>query len=247
MKLITGTELDSSKFFSRGTPTAQGSSFDLSIGKIYDKTGAEVKGPFTLKPGHMVQVVSAEVFALSNKITGHVTYKTGLTRMGIWALTVGIVDPGWDGPIATTLLNFSKVEHTIHVGDKFLRVSLFEHDPVPLTTIRHSPPLDDYLKDVQCLAASRFPSTFLNSDQIAEDAGKAVMNRIRTEALTWLGITAILFTLIQVFAPPLYRAVENSTQSVTGSGTQKGFEELQVRVQKLEQDLLKAKKQTGKN
>jgi deoxycytidine triphosphate deaminase len=110
MSIVTGAALNPARFFKPGTlPVAQGSSFDLTIGKIYDNKGQEISGPFVLAPNAMVQVVSAEVFSLPPEYTGHVTYKTGLTREGIWALTVGIVDPGWDGPIATTLLNFSRV------------------------------------------------------------------------------------------------------------------------------------------
>src|SRR5690349_1007472 len=109
MTLVAGTELDAQKFFKGGKPSVQGSSFDLNIGCIFDHDGKKVDGIFTIEPGQMVQVVSAEVFSLPDHITGHVTYKTTLTKKGIWALTVGIVDPGWNGPIATTLLNFSKV------------------------------------------------------------------------------------------------------------------------------------------
>src|SRR5215216_3250448 len=157
MALLAGNSLDPKKFFKSGQPIAQGSSFDLTIGCIFDHEGKKVDGLFTIKPGHMVQVVSAEVFRLSDRVTGHATYKTGLTREGIWALTVGIVDPGWDGPIATTLLNFSRVDHTIHKGTAFLRVTLFEHPPV--TKTRSSLPLDAYVREVQSLASSRFPTT----------------------------------------------------------------------------------------
>src|SRR5437870_4781417 len=99
MALITGKALDPKKYFKGGQPAVQASSFDLTIGSIFDQTGTKVNGLFTIKPGHMVQVVSAEVFNLSDQVTGHVTYKTTLTKKGIWALTVGIVDPGWDGPV----------------------------------------------------------------------------------------------------------------------------------------------------
>ncbi|WP_169195386.1 hypothetical protein [Devosia sp. MC1541] len=208
MKLIAGTELDPKRYFTGSYPTAQASSFDLSIGCIYDETGTEVPR-FNLKPGHMVQVVSKEIFNLPANTTGHVTYKTTLTQEGIWALTVGIVDPGWNGPIATTLLNFSKVEHTIHQGDKFLRVSLFEHEAVGANLMRKAPELEVYRKQVQSRASSRFPHTFMNHDLIAEQAGKKVMSRIRVEALAWIGLSAILFTVIQVFAPPAADAVRN--------------------------------------
>jgi hypothetical protein len=146
MTLVSGNLLDPKRFFKTGEPSPQGSSFDLTIGSIFDHKGRKVEGPFTIKPGYMVQVVSSEVFSLSDRYTGHVTYKTTLTKKGIWALTVGIVDPGWDGPVATTLLNFSGVNYAISDGDPFLRVSLFEHDPVPSNKLRKAPPLDDYVR-----------------------------------------------------------------------------------------------------
>lgn len=198
MTLITGNALDPKGFFKEGQPSPQGSSFDLTIGSIFDHEGKKVEGLFTLKPGHMVQVVSTEVFNLSDRVTGHVTYKTTLTKKGIWALTVGIVDPGWDGPIATTLLNFSRVDHTIAEGDAFLRVSLFAHDPVPSDKLRKAPQVEDYLKHVQKTAASMFPPTFLDSDKIAEVAGRKVLSQIRIEALVWVVAIAFVFTIIQV-------------------------------------------------
>lgn len=206
MTLLSGKALNPKSFFSVGSPLVQASSFDLSVGKIFDQNGKQVDGPYTLKPGHMVQVVSTEVFKLGKNVTGHVTYKTTLTRIGVWALTVGIVDPGWDGPIATTLLNFSRNDYTIQPGDAFLRVSLFEHSPVPAEKLRKAPKLDEYYKDVQRLAASMFPPKFLNSDDIERKAGEAVLERIRKEGLVWIGAIALIFTLIQIgarFVPPL--------------------------------------------
>jgi dUTPase len=200
MTLVSGNLLDPKRFFKIGEPSPQGSSFDLTIGSIFDHKGKKVEGPFAIKPGHMVQVVSSEVFSLSDRFTGHVTYKTTLTKKGIWALTVGIVDPGWDGPVATTLLNFSRIDHAIAAGDSFLRVSFFEHEPVPSNKLRKAPPLDVYLKDIQKTAACMFPATFLDSERISEVAGAKVLNRIRKEALVWVAAIAVLFTLLQLIA-----------------------------------------------
>ena len=232
MSLISGADLKTADFFKSGTPKAQGSSFDLSIGRIFGQDGQEISGPFTLKPGHMVQVVSAEVFNLPATVTGHVTYKTGLTRKGIWALTVGIVDPGWDGPVGTTLLNFSRIDHTIHPGDKFLRVSLFSHHPV--SNPRKAPDFPEYLKEIQSLAASSFPATFLNSDQIVHDAGKAVMSRIRNEGLAWLGLLALFFALIQIFAPPAARWIDHKLSPTSETEMRAQIEQLKTRIDFLE-------------
>lgn len=200
MTLIVADRLIREKFFSAGGAVPQGSSFDLTIGCIFDHEGKKVDGPFNLKPGHIVQVASAEVFRLPPNITGHVTYKTTLTQKGIWALTVGIVDPGWNGPVSTTLLNFSRADYPLTVGDPFLRVSFFEHDPVSLTKLRTTPSLEEYNKNVQKAAAALFPPTFLNSEAIAIDAGKRVMEQVRNQALAWIAGVAIIFTICQFVA-----------------------------------------------
>ncbi len=235
MALVTGKALDSKKYFRSGEPVVQASSFDLTIGRIFDHKGKKVEGPFTIKPGHMVQVVSAEVFSLSDRVTGHVTYKTTLTKKGIWALTVGIVDPGWDGPVATTLLNFSRVDYAIAEGDAFLRVSLFEHDPVPAERLRKAPPLEAYLKDVQKTAASNFPNTFLDSEKIAEAAGNNVLERVRKEALVWVASVALLFTLLQLGTPFVSRWLERASVEVT----KREFDDLRTKMDTMQNRLFK--------
>ena len=75
MTIIVGDELYVVRFFSVGNPPVRGSSFDLTIGTIFDYDGKEINEPFRLEPGHMVQVVSSEVFNLRDTVTGHVTYQ----------------------------------------------------------------------------------------------------------------------------------------------------------------------------
>jgi hypothetical protein len=50
MSLLTGNALDPKRFFKGGNPQAQGSSFDLTIGCIFDHQGKKVEGPFTIRP-----------------------------------------------------------------------------------------------------------------------------------------------------------------------------------------------------
>ena len=200
MTLVTGAELSNEDFFSAGNAKPRGSSFDLTVGTIIDHGGQIVHGPFILEPGHMVQVISAEVFNLSDSVTGHVTYKTALTKRGVWALTVGIVDPGWDGPISTTLLNFSKVPFAIASGDTFLRVSFFEHDSVPAQNLTKAPSVDEYVRDLQKIGGSLFPETFLNTSEIAEKARESVTDWIKNNALLWIAMAAGVLALVQVVA-----------------------------------------------
>ncbi|MEQ8281568.1 MAG: hypothetical protein RIC04_04450 [Parvibaculum sp.] len=219
MTLISGDQLITSHFFSRETygvvhpiPKPRASSVDLTIGSIITPDGRETTDLFVLKPGHMVQVVSAEVFDLKPDVTGHVTYKTELTKNGIWALTVGIVDPGWRGPVTTTLLNFSRVDHAVSVGSKFLRVSFFQHLPVSKEKLSSPDNLKGYLNEVRATAATRFPSTFLDQEKIAKEAGDTALKRIRAEALFWFAGIAIVFTAIQIFLMflnPYLPSIEN--------------------------------------
>ncbi len=196
MTLLAGSKLAADEFFVAGAvPRNRGSSVDLTIGAIYDKNGTEVTDLFALKPGRMVQVVSAEVFNLPHDVTGHVTYKTNLTKRGIWALTVGIVDPGWTGPVSTTLLNFSDIEYVIGPGEPFLRVSFFSHDPIDISLLPSRVDRLAYGNDVRRSAMSVFPQSFLKYDDIVHEAGKEILNKIQTRGLAWVGAIAFIFTI----------------------------------------------------
>lgn len=199
MTLLAGEKLDKDRFFRSGAPVRQGSSFDLTIGHIYDEHGHRVQAPYTLLPNEMIQVVSAEVFDLPSNVTAHVSYKTGLTSQGIWALTVGIVDPGWNGPVSTTLLNFSKAKFAVQEGDVFLRVSFFEHDEVNKKYLRpNAAGFLGYIRSVQGTAATRFPREFLDVDRVSGIAADKAIKRMQNQALVWVALIAFLFTVLQL-------------------------------------------------
>lgn len=238
MTLLAAAHLDPKRFFQEGSdPVRQGSSFDLTVGSIYDHEGKKVSGPFILKPNHMVQVTSAELFCIPNDVTGHVTYKTTLTSRGIWALTVGIVDPGWEGPISTTLLNFSRIDHAVSEGDPFLRVSFFEHDRVPDDKLRKAPSLDQYLGGLQKAAATIFPQTFLDTAKIADKAGATAVESMRNRGLWWAAAIAGLFAGIQIitsYAQPsfLFGRSEVSKEEISRLATE--LDTMKKQIQDLE-------------
>jgi hypothetical protein len=215
-------------------PALQASSVDLTIGDIIDHKGKSVDGPYILEPGCMVQVCSAEVFNLPPTITGHVTYKTTQTRRGIWALTVGIVDPGWDGPVSTTLLNFSRQSYAIVKGDAFLRASFFEHAPAAPELLRKSPPVAEYVSAVRKSAATVFPQTFLDSDKISRAAGEAVLKKIRDEAFAWIAGIALLFALLQIGASYLQPAFTAKPSEFDLSNLRKEITSLREEIRELE-------------
>ncbi|WP_425081186.1 dCTP deaminase domain-containing protein [Ruegeria arenilitoris] len=215
MALLAGDDLDRDKFFKAGHPVIKGSTFDLTIGSIFDAKGDRKVEPYNLKPGEMVQVVSAEEFNLPNNVTGHVTYKTRLTRKGIWALTVGIIDPGWNGPMTTTLFNFSKVEFPVAIGTPFLRVSLFQHKGVHDSLLKTSGLASEYKREVQSDASTVFPRSFLNLDVVASSASKLALKSFNRTAIALIAASAIVFALIQLvitLSPPFVSGWSSDTQ-----------------------------------
>lgn len=189
MTILMPTEETDSIVFQSEPGVRRSTSYDLTIGTIVNEKGERVP-EFTLKPGHMIMVISKQVFSLPPTITGHVTYKTTMTQKGIWALTVGIVDPGWDGPIATTLLNFSRADHHVQENDEFLRVTLFEHAAVPKELLRKSKGIEEYMRSMRSLAAAQFPTTFLDTDHIAEVARKNAVEDVLKRSALWAAIIA---------------------------------------------------------
>ena len=181
----------------------------------------------------MVQVISAEIFNLPNTITGHVTYKTTLTRRGVWALTVGIVDPGWTGPVSTTLLNFSDTPYLVMPGDTFLRVSLFKHPPVSEGLCIESPSIPNYTGEIQKIAASFFPKTFLNTDDITRKTLDAVVDWIKHNGVLWLAAAAGILALIQVIAISLQIGLQ-FWQSSDQTDLQKSLLMMETRINELE-------------
>ena len=128
--LLSGEEIKASgvvaeseeKFYRAAT-------YDLSVGDIVLDGGKTWEGAaYDLKPGGMVRVVSKETLALPDSITGHVLLKNDLCTKGVLAINIGVVDPGFNGPISSTLINFGRADYEVRKGIAFLRVS-FHHCP----------------------------------------------------------------------------------------------------------------------
>lgn len=97
-------------------------SYNLTVEKVIDMYN-EVHESFTLKPQGMIYVVFKEKLNVPNDVIGFAHVKTTLTKLGIMATNIGIIDPNYTGYISTLLINFGKCEHYISKGDAALRVT----------------------------------------------------------------------------------------------------------------------------
>src|SRR5947209_3059299 len=120
-----------------GTSNLKNSTYDLTVGEIVPIGKRAMKErqrnptlSYFLDPREMVWVLSKEEFNIPATVTGLATLRTTFTKQGILALNVGIIDPFFQGPISTALINFSDQPRRIAVGDKFFRVAFFEHEDV---------------------------------------------------------------------------------------------------------------------
>ncbi len=167
-RLIVGKSILSQKLIKNGLEKQiKNSTYDLTIGEIFpagEKKKTVKEGDFYyLKPRQAVLVLSKEEFGLPSTVTGIATLRTTLTKKGLLALNVGIVDPFFNGPISTTLINFSEREVPIHLGMPFFRVVFMEHDDVS----EHHKVNEDksyrvYREEIEVDAYRDFPQNFMN-------------------------------------------------------------------------------------
>lgn len=143
----------------------RGTTYDATVGSII-KNGDEQGEKYTLKPREIVWVVSAENFHLPLDVTGLATLRTTWTHEGILALNVGVVDPGWNGPLSAALVNFSSKEFTINKGAGFLRMLFHAHKPSSSKPVTVTPAT----YKAQTLSRSRlFSDSFLSMDQLVSE------------------------------------------------------------------------------
>lgn len=140
--------------------------YDATVGKIITDDGEFDRKIYVLKPRGIVWIVSKEKFKIPHTITGITTLRTTWTRQGLLTLTVGIVDPGYEGYLSTAVINFGKTSFDIEKGDKFFRTAFFKHKEVE--GINRQETLSNYTRGV-LKDRHYFADTFLNIDSLTKE------------------------------------------------------------------------------
>lgn len=168
-------------------------SYDLSVGVILDSDGKEQE-QFKLKPSGVAEVVSRERITLPHDITGLAMVKTGLCNRGILALNIGIIGPGYDGYLSTTLLNFSKTDFLLTKGEVFLRLIFQECYESPRDEWPKAISLDQYVV-AKKKSLANFSDKFLNLDTIVKEITKPIW----TQALAAIPVIALSLAVMTFF------------------------------------------------
>jgi len=173
--------------------------YDATVGSII-RCGVEIKQTsFILPPRHIIWVVSAESFEMGDTTTGLATLKTQWTHQGVLALNVGIIDPGWNGPVAAAVVNFSSSDFVIEKGTPFFRILFIEHPPIPAAelkpvTFRRA----DYVRQITGYSRA-FSSTFLDMDDLSRTVADKVLGMPRWGLI--LSLVAIAIALLAISIP----------------------------------------------
>jgi dUTPase len=107
---------------------ARPASVDLSVGVVVIN-GKEFKQPVEIKPQQMFVIISKERVQVGAGFVGYAMPKTSLCNEGILCLNTGILDPGYEGLISTTAINFVEDSYLITPGEHFLRLVFHRLEP----------------------------------------------------------------------------------------------------------------------
>ena len=170
--------------------------YDATVGTFVAE-GKEIQGEeFHLPPRGVVWVISAEVFTMPCDLTGIATLKTGWTHDGVLALNVGVVDPGWSGPLGTAVVNFGNSDFVIRKGQPFLRLLFHPHDAVDCKVVAKT--MEEYVRQIKTQSKS-LSSTFLNMNSLTAEVSNQIF-RMPRSAL-YVAIIALFVAVISIFMP----------------------------------------------
>ncbi|MDF2437767.1 MAG: hypothetical protein K0Q95_2143 [Bacteroidota bacterium] len=149
-------------------------SYNLTISQIIDMKGSGSQA-FTLKPQGMAYVIFKEKLTMPSNVIGFAHVKTSLTKRGIMATNIGIIDPNYVGYISTLLINFGKSDCVLTEGDSALRVTFANmNGPTKKIAIKNNNlDLKKYTQKTQ-KTIGNLDEKFLNLNSVATDIKSSV-------------------------------------------------------------------------
>ena len=245
--LLGEEEIQASGLVEDSRPSGyRATTYDLSIAEIVPadpaKNNGEVVDTYVLEPGGTVRVVSRESLKLPNTITAHVLLKNDLCRKGILAINIGVVDPGFEGPLSSTLINFGRSNFIVKRDDPFLRVSFFHCKESTKAALSQKWNRSDYLSRVRDEVLAYATPTFLDIENTTQKAADKMYERMRNRMFAWSGVIAVIFAAITILVPlgasyadrvlSERREAEKSQKEVT-SQYEKRIKALETSIEKL--------------
>lgn len=206
MSLLSGDEIKSAGLIGGANADSfRASTYDLTVGEIIPG-GKKAKllpknGEYQLKPGGMVRVIARESLKLPDSITGHALPRNTLCTKGVLAINIGIVDPGFHGPISSTLINFGSAPYPLVPGTPFLRVSFHRCHPMAARVAAETWEREKYVENAKQQVLAYSGSHFLNLDETVSLASKEAFGHFRAALIVWAAVAAVVLAVITVLVP----------------------------------------------
>lgn len=207
LSLLSGEEIESLKLVEGSSDgnLYRASTYDLSIGEIIPAGSVSGGSEFRLPSGGTVRVVSRELLKLPDGITGHALLKNELCRKGVLALNIGVIDPGFEGPISSILINFGREDFAVKQGAPFLRISFHRCPSSPKAAKSLKYTREQYVSHVKDEVAAYMAPTFLNMETTAAKAAEKAFVTFKEGLVVWATLAAVLVTVLlaalAIFAP----------------------------------------------
>lgn len=159
-----------------------------------------------IEPQQTVYVLSEERLCIPQGCVAYVFLKNRLSQKGLLALNTGIIDPGFNGPISTMLLNLSSETIELPIGEPFFRV-VFHDIEAPdskgrQTRNEKSYSYEDY-RSYRIKEMLQLPKDFQNTDRIKETIDSELSDRILSINASNLTVILAILTALLVIVPPV--------------------------------------------
>lgn len=199
-------------------------SYDASIGEFILDGQCLEGDTYRLPPRGIVWVVSKETFKFGKSHTGLATLKTTLTHKGILALNVGVIDPGFEGPLSTALVNFSRTVVELKRGGPFFRVLVAEHTQATIFQ-QVKEERYDYINRV-VNRSTGFSNSFLDTNSLGDEVANRIFGLPKLTVI--VGVAGLFLALITLVASICFAVIGDISDAAALAN------DLDRRVEKLE-------------
>ena len=173
-------------------------SYDLRIGQMIDPSG-EIVSSYNLPPQGIVEVISRERIRTPLDISGFAMVKTRMCQEGILALSIGIIDPGFEGRISSFLVNFGNHNRLLQKDEIFLRTTFQKLDSHPESINPIILNDQEMLRDRRRTSVEKFERTFLSIDSVASKSAEKVVQEYKKTAITYFAVGAFALAVLTFF------------------------------------------------
>lgn len=187
----------------------RGSSYELLTGKIVRSNGDAVSlfdddasggsEVYRLAARETVTIISREIVKCPEDMTYICHLADNLTDGGIIAVGAPMVEPGYEGPVAITVMNLSPSDRALSLKDVFLRLRFFAHDKVrdvEPSKNDHS----EFLARVKTRMIERSPAVFVDHDALRAVAAEAARDEVQRRFPSLLMTAGITIALLAFLA-----------------------------------------------